>query len=109
MNEKFPFLDMKMIWSLEWDLQFGVFRKKGRQLKYVGKEITHAPSTLRVIPLGVLNCLAKLTSRKSSINSEGVNKIYPNHTKALRKAGLAPHDFPTMGDLWIKQDEKVDI
>ena len=53
----------------EGDLQFGVFRKNGQQLKYVGKEITHTPSTLRAIPLGVLNRIAKLTSRKPSIYS----------------------------------------
>ena len=45
-NDKFPFLDMKMSWSHEGDLQFGVFRKKGQQLKYVGKESTHTPGTL---------------------------------------------------------------
>ena len=28
---------------------------------------------------------------------------------ALRKAGLAPPDFPTMGDLWKMQDEKLEI
>ena len=28
---------------------------------------------------------------------------------ALRKAGLEPPNFLTMGDLWSKQDEKVDI
>ena len=27
---------------------------------------------------------------------------------ALRKAGLAPPVFPTMGDLWRKQDEKAE-
>ena len=32
-KDEFPFLDMKMIWSLERDLQFGVFRKKVQQLK----------------------------------------------------------------------------
>ena len=34
-NNEFSFLDMKMRWSLEGDLQLGVFRKKGQQLKYV--------------------------------------------------------------------------
>ena len=28
---------------------------------------------------------------------------------ALRKAGLAPPDFPTTGDLWKMQDEKLEI
>ena len=33
----------------------------------------------------------------------------PEHANALRKAGLAPPDFPTVGDLWKMQDEKLDI
>ena len=87
---------MKMSWSPEGGLQFGVFRKKGHHLKYVGKESTHTPNTLRAITLGVMNVLAKLISRKPSIHSEGVDKIYPYHVKALRKAVLAPPNFPTM-------------
>ena len=79
-----------------------------QKLKHVGKESTHTPSTLRVIPSGVLNRLAKLTSRKPSIQAEAVDTIYPAHTNAHRKAGLAPPILPTMGELWRKQDEKVD-
>ena len=100
---------MKMSWSPEGDLQFGAFRKNGQQLKYVGKEITHTPGTLRAIPSGVLNRLAKLTSRKPLIHSEGVDKIYPDHANTLRKAGLVPPNFLTMVDLWRKQDAKVDM
>ena len=101
-NDEFPFLDMKMSWSLEGDLKFGVLRKKGQQLRYVGKEITHTPSTFHAIPSGVLNCLAKLISRKPSIQAEAVDKIHPAHINALRKAGLAPPVLPTMGELWGK-------
>ena len=108
-NDEFPFLDMKMSWSPEGGLKFVVFREKGQQLKYVVNESTHTPGTLRVIPSGVLNRLAKLTSRKPSIHSEVVDKIYPDHTNALCKAGLEPPNFPTMGDLFIKQDYKMDI
>ena len=68
-NDKLPFLDMKMSWSLEGNLQFGVFRKNGQKLKYVGKEITRISGTLNAIPSGVLNCLSKLTSRTPSLNS----------------------------------------
>ena len=60
-KNEFQFLDMKMSWFPEGDLQFGVFRKKGQYLKYVGKESTHTPGTLRAIPSGVLNRLAKIT------------------------------------------------
>ena len=88
-----------MSWSPEGDLQFGFFRKKGHQLKYVGKESTHTPSTLRAIPSGFLNRLVKLTSRKPYIQAESVDTIYLAHANALLKAGLAPPIFPTMGEL----------
>ena len=107
-NDEFPFLDMKMSWSPEEDMQFEVFRKKERQLKYVGQESTHTPGTLCTIPSGVLNRLTKITSRNPSIHSESVDNIYPNHVNALRKAGLEPPIFPTMGYLWGKQDESID-
>ena len=52
---------------------------------------------------------AKITSRNPSLHSEGVEKVYPDHTNALRKSGLAPPGFPAMGDLWKMQDEKLEI
>ena len=85
-----------------------MFRERGQQLKYVRKDSTHTTSTLRAILLGVLNRLAKLTSRKPLIHSEGEDNIYPNHANALCKAGLANPNFPKMGGLWRNQDEKVD-
>ena len=69
---------------------------------------THTPGTLGAIPSGVLNRLAKLTSINTSIHSKEVDKIYPEHANALRKAGLVPPISPTMGYLWRKQDEKLD-
>ena len=44
-----------------------------------------------------------------SDHTVGVEKVYPDHANSLRKAGLAPPDFPTMGDLWKMQDEKLEI
>ena len=60
---------------------------------------THTPRTLRAIPSGFLNHLAKFTSRNPSIQAEAVDKIYPALANALHKAVLAPPVFPTMGDL----------
>ena len=59
--------------------------------------------------MGVLNQLATLTSQKNSLHSEGVDKVYPDHANALRKAGLAPPNFLTMRGLWRYKDERVDI
>ena len=77
-------------------------------MKYVGKESTHTPGTLRAIPSGVLNCSAKLTSRNTFIQSEAVDTIYPAHANALRKAVLVNPVFPTIGELWEKQDDKAE-
>ena len=83
--------------------------EKVQQLKYVGKESTHTPGTLRAIPSRVLNSMAELTSRNPSIHAGAVDNIYPAHVNALRKADLAPLVFPTMRDLWRNQNEKVEI
>ena len=99
-KDEFPFLNMKMRWNHQGELIFSVFRKSGKQLKYVVKESTYTPGTLRAIPSGDINRLAKLTSQKPFLRSEGVDKVYPDHVNALRKVGLSPPDFPTMGDLW---------
>ena len=99
---------MKMSWSPEGGLQFGLFSKKGQQLKNVGQESIHIPGTPRAILSGVLNRFAKLTSINPSIHAEVLDKIYPDHVNSFRKAGLAPPIFPTMGYLWRNQDEKVD-
>ena len=95
--------------SPEGDLQFSGIGKNGQQLKYAGKESTHTHSTLRAIPSGVMNHISKLTSQKPSLNSERIDKVYPDHVNALRAAGLAPPNFPTMGYLWKNQDENLDI
>ena len=56
-----------------------------------------------------MNRLAKLTLGKPSLHYEGVEKVYPNHSNALHEAGVTHPNFLTMGDLWFKQDEKMDI
>ena len=74
---------MKMIWSPKRDHQFGVLRKKGKQLNYVGKASTHTPGTVHEIPYVFLNRLKKLTPRKAIFNSERVNNVYPDHANTI--------------------------
>ena len=45
------------------------------KLKYVERESTPTPGSLYAIPSGVLNRLAKVTSRKPLFHSEAVDKI----------------------------------
>ena len=70
--------------------------------------MTHTPGSLRTIQSGVMHRLVKLTSQKPYLSDEGVDKVYPHHVNALCEAGLEPPNFPTMGDLWKIQDEKMD-
>ena len=100
---------MKISWYPEGDLQFSVFRNKGQQLKYVRNKSTHTTGTLCAISSGVMNRISILTSQKPSLNSEGLDKVYPDHTNYLHEAGLAPPNFPKTGYLWKIQDEKLDI
>ena len=44
----------------------------------------------------------------SPLEASAVDSIYPAHANALRKAGLAPSVFPTIVELWEKQDEKLE-
>ena len=93
-NDKFPFLDMKMSWSPEGGLQFGVFKGKGQQLNYADKESTHTPDTLCAIPSGVLNRLAKITSRNPYIHAKVVDKIYPRPSKRSPQGEPSSSCFP---------------
>ena len=87
-NDKFYLLFMEMSCSHEGDLEFGVFWKKGQEFNYVVRGITHTPCALRVIALGVLNRLAKLTSRKLIFYFKRVGNFYLNHVNDLHKVGL---------------------
>ena len=96
----------KLVVPPKGGLRFGVFSKKVQQINHVDKIITHTPDTLHAIPLGVLNCLEKLTLRKPNFYSIRVYSVYPNHTNALWEVGLAPYILPTIGEFWKGQDEK---
>ena len=57
-------------------------------LKYLNKEITHTKATFKVIPNGVLNRLAKPTSRTEENAKMSIKERYPDHANALARAGL---------------------
>ena len=99
----------EMNWTPEGELNFGMLRKSRQKLKYVGEESTYTPGTIRAIPSWVLNRIAKLTSRKTSLHSEVVDKVYPDYVNSLCKAGFTDPDLPIMGNLWKMKVEKIDI
>ena len=44
--------------------------------------------------------LVSLTSRESSLKNKTIDKIYPKHALALKKAKLMNSKFPTFKTLW---------
>ena len=91
-NDKFPFLDIKMIWSLKGGMQFGVFREKEQQFKYIRKVSTHAPGTLCAIPSGFQNRLANPTSQKPYFIWKGGQYI-PRLCKRPLRGGSSTYNF----------------
>ena len=53
-----------------------------------------------VIPQSISKKLAWLTSKKDALREQQIDKIYPDHAQALKKAGLVKDDFPTFDELW---------
>jgi hypothetical protein len=96
----FPFLDMKMSWSEEGELRFGVYLKPGQQLKYLNNNITHPNHCFRAITnKGVFGRLASLTSLKDDSNYKSIKDLYPRHYEALKNAGLTPKYVPTLQEV----------
>ena len=50
----------------------------------------------------------KITSRTPKYQSKIIDFVYPDHTKALQDAGLAPSILPTMVYSWQDMDKKED-
>ena len=101
-QESFPYLDMKISWSESEKLPFCTYLTPGQAIKYMKKGSSHQRSCL--IRSSILKRLGKVTSKDEKTKHQAVNKIYPDHIKALEKANLllAP-DFkklPKMKDLW---------
>ena len=102
----FPFLDLEFFWDDSRRLEFQVHRKKNQLLKYLNKEITHKKATLKAIPNGVLNRLAKLTSRTEKNAKMTIKERYFEYANALSRAGLGMKNSPTLKELWENADEQ---
>ena len=96
---EFPFLDMKLNWNFEENLNFSVYRKENQVLKYLEKGSCHTKATFEAIPSGVFNRLAKLTSKPNTNGKLRIDEVYPDHTNTLKNAGLFSKTFPTLENI----------
>lgn len=97
-SDYFPYLDMKMTWDTKGDLNFGVYLKPGQRLKYLNKGSEHPTHCFNAINTGVFGRLAKLTTVTEENKFDSLQKIYPEHFKALDKANLLPRKIPTLNE-----------
>ena len=97
-KESFPYLDMELYWHHTGDLKCRVHLKKNQTLKYLNNSSNHRECTFRAIPKSVVNRLAQLTSLTPENENETIDKLYPSHHKALKKAKLNPKEYPTLKD-----------
>ena len=98
-SASFPFLDMELSWAQDEMLTFKVHMKENQVLKYLNKGSCHTSNCFKAIPNGVFKRLSKLTSKTASNLNSKLDKLYPDHAKALRTANLAPSSFPTMKEI----------
>ena len=101
----FPFLDMKIQWTIHGELSFRAYSKPGQLIQYVDNSSTHRRSCLRAIPQGVLKRLGRLTSNDhGQLTERTIDQLYPEHVEALSKANLLPpkEKLPKMKELWRK-------
>ena len=101
---------MKISWSSLGRPAFRAYSKPGQAIQYVNKDSCHRKSCLESIPSGVLKRLGRLTSVDpgdlDETTHQPIEKIYPNHIRALKAANLLPcpefRKLPIMKDLWRK-------
>jgi hypothetical protein len=96
-NEYFSYLDMELYWRDE-ALAFKVHLKENQALKYLNEGSCHTSSCFKSIPHGVLRRLSILTSMTPENKDKPLNKLYPEHTKALEHAKLPvlPKTYPSL-------------
>ena len=81
------------------DLAFKVHLKENQILNYVDADSTHTKPCLKAILSGVIRRLTALTTVTPENQDTTIDKLYPDHIAALRRAKLIPHGFrfPILG------------
>ena len=75
-------------------------------LKYLNKESTHTKATFKLIPDGVLDRLANITSIIEDNSKMSIKEQYPDHNNTLARVGLGMKIFPTLKKLWDNADKR---
>lgn len=101
-KDYFLYLDLQFLWNKKEELKFKVYMKENQKLKYLNSDSTHSKHCIKAIPSGLFKRLANLTSTTRRKLDTTIDKLYPDHAKALKIAGLTPKKFPKFKELLMK-------
>ena len=97
--DRIHFLDLDLLWNEDGTkLLSKIGLKPNQRLIYLNSASTHSPSVFRAVQTGVCDRLATHTSVTPSNMNKRLDEIYPDHAAALRAAGNAPEEFPTLSE-----------
>ena len=99
---------MELKWNGRGDLRFFVHFKPNQKLKYLNDGSCHTKCCLKAILRDVIKRLAKLTSKTNENLESTSNELYSKHAEALRRAGIAPKEFPLLNEVEGELNENND-
>ena len=106
-KKNFPFLDIESFYNDVDNLRFRVHSKENQKLKCLNKPSVHTKACFKSMPNSVFKRLTRLATINNDNTNKSVDKIYPDHIKALRKAELIGMKdwLPTFKEQLVKEKE----
>ncbi len=90
-NSYFPYLDIQLSWNKKYKLNFKVYKKPNKLVKYLNSHSHHHHHHNTAVLSGVELCLALLTSLIPTNINLSMSDIYPDKHEALCIAGQLKH------------------
>ena len=104
-DDGLAFLDIFLFWDDEGELSWKTYKKENSVTKYLNSDSPgHSKTCKTSIPDAVFGRLANLTKKSKTLSNTRVSDHYPEHTSALKAAGLCRNSSSplaaTFGQKW---------
>ena len=100
----FHYLDLELFCYPGEELYFQIHWKTNQTFKDMNKGSTQTNAAFNATPIDILNRLARLISRTKKNYQIIMDEKYHEHSKALKKSGLAQNIFQTLKEIRKKAD-----
>ncbi len=88
----FPYLDIQLLWEEMGHLNFNVYQKPGKLVKYLNTTSHHNKNHKAAVLSGIESCLALLITVTADNEHLSMSDIYPNKHESLSVAGQLKPD-----------------